>query len=277
MDKDRVDEGKLANFLTATGLVLGSLAPNTSLAQNFDGGDEKTKTEIFDNIKAKAKEGKENFIKLFNKITNKVSEKEKDSTEPKFTIEAYTKKAEKMSGFVGEGSSTNLGVAKRTAIFDARKKFINVLTNGAKSYKLDVPPISVQDEITFIDAEGTYTTYVIMVPMDKLSESFDDINNSKWNNIVNKLNPYQIGNEYSNSELIELILHYDTDYVKDNYKDLSKGIKDSKILTVPQKFKLGTDILDKTGRLTDIEREHLTKHYHKINNDKASEEGGFKY
>ena len=52
LNEQTIEEGVLTNWLAAGALILGTLGPNTSLAQKYNDGDDKTKIAILNKIKS---------------------------------------------------------------------------------------------------------------------------------------------------------------------------------------------------------------------------------
>ncbi len=155
LNEQTIEEGVLTNWLAAGALILGTLGPNTSLAQKYNDGDDKTKITILNKIKSSADKGNEEFKKLFNKIKNKV-EGNKDNTEASsnsFSIESFEKLAKESNGFIGIGKSTSMSVSNKKAMFNAKSKM------GKGTHK----GIRVIDSKVIKNSEGQYTTYIILV------------------------------------------------------------------------------------------------------------------
>jgi len=153
--EETIDEGAVANWLTATALVLGSLAPNSSLAQKFNSGNDEVKVSILSKIKSGAENGNEKLVSLFNKIKKKAEVKKDDSetNSNTFSVESFEQKAKELGGVVGVGKSTDLSTSKKIAIHKAKVKYGSGIQRGGR----------VVDTKVLQDSDGKYITYVIFV------------------------------------------------------------------------------------------------------------------
>jgi len=176
--EETIEEGAVANWLTATALVLGSLAPNSSIAQKFNKGNDEEKVTILSKIKSGAENGDEKLTSLFNKIKKK-AEVKKDDNEAKsntFSVESFEQKAKELGGVVGVGKSIDLSTSKKIAIHNAKAKIGSGVQIGTR----------LVDQIVFKNSQGEYVSYVILVTSQKINEeqpatnqeyldTFDDI------------------------------------------------------------------------------------------------------
>ena len=159
LNEQTIEEGVLTNWLAAGALILGTLGPNTSLAQKYNDGDDKTKITILNKIKSSANKGNKEFKKLFDKIKNKVGGNEdsaEDDTEASpssFSIESFNKLAKESNGFIGIGKSKNMSMSNQKAMFNAKSKMGNGTHRGIRVINSKVTQ----------NSEGQYTTYIILV------------------------------------------------------------------------------------------------------------------
>ena len=150
-EKNPVEEGIMANWLTAGALILGGLT-NSSLAQTYKNSDEKTKINILDKIKSGAESGNEKLNILYNKIKKEAeTTNQNTTTNNDFSKEDFELEAKKLGGVVGVGKSTDLAVSKKMALSDARSKLGDgIQKNG-----------HIVDEQVIKDSNEQYITYII--------------------------------------------------------------------------------------------------------------------
>ena len=158
LNEETIEEGAVTNWIAAGALILGTLGPNTSLAQKYNDGDDKAKITILNKIKSSADSGSVKFKKLFDKIKNKVegnkdnAEVDTEASSNSFSIESFKKLAKESNGFIGIGKSTNMSMSNQKAMFNAKAKMGEGTHRG----------IRVIDSKVTQNSEGKYTTYIIL-------------------------------------------------------------------------------------------------------------------
>ena len=154
LNEETIEEGAATNWIAAGALILGTLGPNTSLAQKYNDGDDKAKITILNKIKSSADSGNVKFRKLFDKIKNKDNtEGDTEASSNYFSIESFKKLAKESNGFIGIGKSTNMSMSNQKAMFNAKAKMGEGTHRG----------IRVIDSKVTQNYEGQYTTYIILV------------------------------------------------------------------------------------------------------------------
>ena len=159
LNEQTIEEGAATNWIAAGALILGTLGPNTSLAQKYNDGDDKAKITILNKIKASADNGNLKFKKQFDKIKDKVegnknnAEDDTEASSNSFSIESFKKLAKESNGFIGIGKSINMSMSNEKAMFNAKSKMGNGTHRG----------IRVIDSKVTQNSEGQYTTYIILV------------------------------------------------------------------------------------------------------------------